>query len=1213
MKDVDITLLLLYKDNLAGSGEESFSLTTTSNTIKKHLLASKGIINDSGESPLANVVGENPENLRRVGTESSLQQQKSIIGNAEVSAIPEGFFVWGWWRKAGETHDKLLQYLKGRCDQKLYPHVLLYNNYLRRIYGADLYDLYFEESASTVQLPVGWMNRCPGYYSNKLHFCGCYFVLKLTGYDSRLIGKQEPEYLNSLEILPRFFVDDLTFDEKYLKSESVISPQDGSIQASRNIIDSHPMPLELKVTDQTIFALRSITQRERADKAFRDEIDDNMISGAFMKITAQDILKALRDFEPKDWSKLGGLPKTLTSISKTVQAAGRNLIRFDLFVVSWIFANEDKMNNIFSYTADQTGTQKYRDAGKLLIEWALETDPADKLDKAAGLFVAIWHFISKRWTLEDISDYFKKLPEFETVAFATKYGLQNKFYRDHLNHNIRAGLLCAYLSSCVSDIDTSSEYNEVMVGFLAGLFHDMAHPLASLENTVVSLQKALEELRFTVSHPLGSLVDRAKLKNSVNVVALISSLPTISKATLTNPFSHREALLAEADKTLLYEQMLCSMSDEHALLSATVLFECAAEGNGKRVGGEHEGFQQGLDYVFRHPQIFRELFALIQAIALHDRRAAGQYTESKQVQPDVPRPLSFEQYRIPTLTYIADELQEWGRPIAQFGTTLVEDFGVELAGQALNCNYVVSITPEAVGTSSYCFWEHFHAKVRTLGEVEMNKDEKFIISINIKVKQGLMLSLVRDEGFELGFPGEKESSIVVHPPGAPLLGKITVTKESWFLYSTHPTENGRGQELIDGFMVFKATTENRSKIKSFLTAPKSVQSVTISEDNIRITLSDDYMISGTISEYIFAPLKNMDTVQETLGKKVGSAVSVLMLEKLDILPNREIIESIPMSKGLHLSPAPHFLDLDWRFSWNAIKAILEFVKFHGEGHNVCYLGCPSLAVYHRPVVDTSVASWMLLDKGHFGVTKWISENSIDNNCYKQYDVSFPIPQELTHKFDLVIMDPPWYEEYYKLFWTRAISLLKPGGIIGIAEYPGYKDKQDKLEKFRKIRQEKFLSPGGSLFYCSLEISYSPPPFEQSWKKDVDYTHPALNAYRPTFMDFYKVATPQADNEGITDVKQISQDHFPRSVKLDNLHYVRLRKSIDYAVQGKIEFQTRETMDRYQEDDKSILGWTTRNTIIKQTTAPKAVNVHDDEQLTNEILKWEFEKFREDHK
>ena len=34
----------------------------------------------------------------------------------------------------------------------------------------------------------------------------------------------------------------------------------------------------------------------------------------------------------------------------------------------------------------------------------------------------------------------------EEIAYSTQYGLQRKFYRDHLNHNIRAALLNAYLA-----------------------------------------------------------------------------------------------------------------------------------------------------------------------------------------------------------------------------------------------------------------------------------------------------------------------------------------------------------------------------------------------------------------------------------------------------------------------------------------------------------------------------------------------------------------------------------------------------------------------------------------------------------------------------------------------------------------------------------------------------------------------------------------------
>jgi hypothetical protein len=204
MVEKNLSLLLVYKDNLTIGGERGFPLTTDSQTILDHFKKSnvkapkiKKIIDMSYQLDLFNPIVE-----------------KSKIKSIEVNNPPENCFVWGWWKKSGEQHHNLLNYLSDCCLEGQKVKVFLQNSYLRRVYLAELLDLYFVPYSNTVEIPIAWTHRCPDYYALKPHLCGCYFVLRLlefsTDTDSPKINYRTPS-----EIFKNFFIDELSFDVDY--------------------------------------------------------------------------------------------------------------------------------------------------------------------------------------------------------------------------------------------------------------------------------------------------------------------------------------------------------------------------------------------------------------------------------------------------------------------------------------------------------------------------------------------------------------------------------------------------------------------------------------------------------------------------------------------------------------------------------------------------------------------------------------------------------------------------------------------------------------------------------------------------------------------------------------------------------------------------------------------------------------------------------------
>ena len=76
-------------------------------------------------------------------------------------------------------------------------------------------------------------------------------------------------------------------------------------------------------------------------------------------------------------------------------------------------------------------------------------------------FIETWKVISEKYKLTDFTGYFELLPVLEEIIHATQYGLEKKFYRDHLNHNIRAALLSAYIMYDNNTNEPEKEINEI--------------------------------------------------------------------------------------------------------------------------------------------------------------------------------------------------------------------------------------------------------------------------------------------------------------------------------------------------------------------------------------------------------------------------------------------------------------------------------------------------------------------------------------------------------------------------------------------------------------------------------------------------------------------------------------------------------------------------------------------------------------------------------
>ena len=64
---------------------------------------------------------------------------------------------------------------------------------------------------------------------------------------------------------------------------------------------------------------------------------------------------------------------------------------------------------------------------------------------------------------------------------------------------------------------------------------------------------------------------------------------------------------------------------------------------------------------------------------------------------------------------------------------------------------------------------------------------------------------------------------------------------------------------------------------------------------------------------------------------------------------------------------------------------------------------------------------------------------------RQHDLQYPMedPPEL---FSCIVADPPWYQDYYELFLSRAKDLVEQGGLIHLALFPPFSKKSALRER-----------------------------------------------------------------------------------------------------------------------------------------------------------------------
>lgn len=122
-------------------------------------------------------------------------------------------------------------------------------------------------------------------------------------------------------------------------------------------------------------------------------------------------------------------------------------------------------------------------------------------------------------------------------------------------------------------------------------------------------------------------------------------------------------------------------------------------------------------------------------------------------------------------------------------------------------------------------------------------------------------------------------------------------------------------------------------------------------------------------------------------------------------------------------PAPNSLFSQWWFSLDSIEKIAFQIKRLSNSNTVAFLGVPSVAFFYKKCFNNSIKVFDVDED----IIATLDDNGIDA---EQIDILTEcISEKYYNKFDVVFMDPPWYEKHMNQFLEQASLLLKQDGYI----------------------------------------------------------------------------------------------------------------------------------------------------------------------------------------
>jgi hypothetical protein len=177
-------------------------------------------------------------------------------------------------------------------------------------------------------------------------------------------------------------------------------------------------------------------------------------------------------------------------------------------------------------------------------------------------------------------------------------------------------------------------------------------------------------------------------------------------------------------------------------------------------------------------------------------------------------------------------------------------------------------------------------------------------------------------------------------------------------------------------------------------------------------------------------------------------------------------------------PEPHPHDFDWRFSSESLKSFSRYlIEHHSYKDRVCVMAAPLIYIYLH-ILDY-FEHIVLIERNLHTIEK-IKDHFPEITNVISHDLQYPIRPLFSGspegEYSCIIADPPWYQDYYELFLSRAKDIVKPGGLVHLALFPPFA----KSSALRERTAIFSFAQNNGMDLIELKsglLGYDTPPFE----------------------------------------------------------------------------------------------------------------------------------------
>lgn len=200
------------------------------------------------------------------------------------------------------------------------------------------------------------------------------------------------------------------------------------------------------------------------------------------------------------------------------------------------------------------------------------------------------------------------------------------------------------------------------------------------------------------------------------------------------------------------------------------------------------------------------------------------------------------------------------------------------------------------------------------------------------------------------------------------------------------------------------------------------------------------------------------------------------------IPSREKIrksqdKARQLSAGLlNYFPAANPLASQWWFSLETIVFLAEQIWELAGGNSVAFLGAPTVGFHYAIAYKNNI---IIYDGDHHVIKALNNKFTKDlgfGNLAENYNVFRTLEEDEKNKYEVVLIDPPWYLPETKIFIQRATELIKKPGYI-LCTLPSKYTRPDLINQRTELIKELLERNYEILSLDAKCIKYRVPDFE----------------------------------------------------------------------------------------------------------------------------------------